>query len=842
MKKKFVGILLTATLIVSSNFGMNVENVFADTVNDSDNSTVNVLLQSGTQDKNQSQSATGGYIKSDLDYNTPVYDPGIAMYSMLPDAYPGSVSEVTSKYPSYRNQNPYGTCWAFASTGLAEFDLINDGSADQNVDLSELALAYYTFNSVTDPLGGTTGDYTKYYNENATTSYLNYGGNFEMAARRYAQWVGPVNESLVPYSQAASVLKNGLDDSYAYNLDEAHLENAYMVNIKQSPDDVKKMIMEHGAVGVMYQHDDYSLGWNDSTYQYAYHDDDLSGGGHAVMVVGWDDNFSKDNFTAASKPVKDGAWLVRNSWGIYASYFWMSYETYSLADTAWVFDFDANDGYDNNYQVDGGIMGYPDKNHRVLMNIFDAQEKPDDEYEELKAVSLTFSQNAGVNYKIDVYTDIKDTVNNKLGSSSGAVINGTKQYLATTTGTTTYAGIHTIQLKKPVKLTPGSKFAIVVTLDTAALDYEQASSVGTGDNLSIPIWDCGVSRGNNKSFYYSGGRYYPYYWGNYCIKAFTSNETAKEEPQNKFNPKGYSLYLAEHIGAQLYAALSSDILDDTGAKVRFTYLDGSYVDKPLSDFETKTYNNEDVKKLTYEAVPAKLTEKVDISIIKSDGTQSNSYAFSPADYLDKFIAGIKEDNGYLGEKKAIAKTLLNYGAYAQLYFDENTSDLANKNLTENAVETLSVDDILKNTVDEDTSKLSNDDLEYIGTSLVCTDDTAMKVYFVNKNQLTLDQIKQKYDIKVNGDSHYASNSNYEITLDGSLMCIKIEELYPYMLSANYTILTTNKDSSDTAEGVVSPYSYIRKAVQGKDEKLANLCKAMYLYGEAVEHFVTPMTN
>lgn len=266
----------------------------------------------------------------------------------------------------------------------------------------------------------------------------------------------------------------------------------------------------------------------------------------------------------------------------------------------------------------------------------------------------------------------------------------------------------------------------------------------------------------------------------------------------------------------------------TGAKVRFTYPDRSYVDKPLSDFDTDTYDNENVKVLTYEAVPAKLTEKVDISIIKSDGTQSNSYVFSPADYLDEFLSG-QDENGIIVKQKAIAKALLNYGAYAQLYFDEKTSDLANKNLTDNAVETLYVDDILKNTVDEDTSKLDNGDLEYIGTSLICTDETAMKVYFVNKNQLTLDQIKQKYDIKVNGDSPYASNCNYETTLNGSLMCVKLKGLHPYMLSSNYTVMLTDKNSSDTAEGVVSPYSYIRKAVQGKDEKLANLCKAMYLY-------------
>lgn len=95
----------------------------------------------------------------------------------------------------------------------------------------------------------------------------------------------------------------------------------------------------------------------------------------------------------------------------------------------------------------------------------------------------------------------------------------------------------------------------------------------------------------------------------------------------------------------------------TGAKVRFTYPDRSYVDKPLSDFDTDTYDNENVKVLTYEAVPAKLTEKVDISIIKGDGTQSNSYVFSPADYLDEFLSG-QDENGIIVKQKAIAMALL----------------------------------------------------------------------------------------------------------------------------------------------------------------------------------------
>ena len=36
---------------------------------------------------------------------------------------------------------------------------------------------------------------------------------------------------------------------------------------------------------------------------------------HAVCIIGWDDNYSKDNFNVAHKPKNNGAWIVKNSWG-----------------------------------------------------------------------------------------------------------------------------------------------------------------------------------------------------------------------------------------------------------------------------------------------------------------------------------------------------------------------------------------------------------------------------------------------------------------------------------------------------------------------------------------------
>ena len=36
---------------------------------------------------------------------------------------------------------------------------------------------------------------------------------------------------------------------------------------------------------------------------------------HMVSVIGWDDNYSKNNFAEGHKPTKDGAWIIKNSYG-----------------------------------------------------------------------------------------------------------------------------------------------------------------------------------------------------------------------------------------------------------------------------------------------------------------------------------------------------------------------------------------------------------------------------------------------------------------------------------------------------------------------------------------------
>ena len=119
-----------------------------------------------------------------------------------------------------------------------------------------------------------------------------------------------------------------------------------------------------------------------------------------------------------------------------------------------------------------------------------------------------------VNYTIEVYTDLTDEKN---------PLSGTKQESATTQGTTAYAGRYTIELNNEVKIVPGSRFAIVVSVDKPALDCEQATCIANGENFSNMIWERRVSLNDGKTFYRYGDKFYAYP-SNLRVKAFTTDD------------------------------------------------------------------------------------------------------------------------------------------------------------------------------------------------------------------------------------------------------------------------------------------------------------------------------
>ena len=347
--------------------------------------------------------------------------------------------------PPVRNQNPYGSCWAFANVGAAESNLIKKGLVEKDaVDLSELQYMYYTYKAAVDPLGNMAGDYTEVPDKDQMP---NVGGNSVFATNATVRWTGLAEEDVMVYEEDDTFFYNyQYADEYAMDFDKYHAEGFRAINVKKNPELVKQCIMEMGGVACSYYHEDNNM---QRTGGYSYYSTDHTGEtNHAVMIVGWDDNYSRTRFK--TEPENDGAWLIRNSWGNWwgnSGYFYMSYEDTSLSSTVYAYDMATADNFDYNYQYDGGQSSGTIKTEGMI-NVFTAQTD-----EVLKAVSAVFMGDTFVNYAVDIYV-------NPVGSDF--LRTDTPVAQAHTEGSTTYAGMYTIRLANPVPLKAGYKFAVVV--------------------------------------------------------------------------------------------------------------------------------------------------------------------------------------------------------------------------------------------------------------------------------------------------------------------------------------------------------------------------------------------
>ena len=472
-------------------------------------------------------------------------DNNIVQAAALESAYiPSGI--LTDSYPSIRNQSPYGTCWGFAPTSLAELSVLNnDGTL---LDLSELHSIYFAYHYTS--ADGKDG--VKYL-PTASSNYLFMGGDPSFIYHTYANWVGAADEKTAPYSEAAATLESGLSNDIAMN-DSAHLRNFYIVN-KADRKYIKQLIKEYGGVGMSYYDDNQYYDYSTNSY-YSTVSDNTN---HAISVVGWDD----DKVTNSSNK---GAWLVRNSWGSdeysHFGYFWMSYDEPSIYDRVYALDCVSDTGssdddfYDHNYQYDlsaysqYGWIG--NGTSSTIANIFTATGT-----QSLKAVGVE-TQNPNINYTVNIYTDIANSSNPESGT-----------LVRTQTGSFTYQGFHTIKMDNPLTLTKGETFSVVIKLESmdgkSGAYYVMESKYNLGNAAS---WYCGGEKG--QSFYYNYG------WrdmvesmgGNVRIKAYTDDV----QIQKPSAPSGLSV-------SNTIASLTlkwNAVTDATGYEIYRAGTDGKY--------------------------------------------------------------------------------------------------------------------------------------------------------------------------------------------------------------------------------------------------------------------------
>lgn len=373
-----------------------------------------------------------------------------------------------------KNQGSYGTCWAFAATSALESALLPEENDLFSVDHMSMSNSF---------------DADQYE-----------GGEYTMGMAYLAAWQGPVYEADDPYG-------DGKTDGSLKPV--KHVQEMRVIDGKDY-EAIKEAVFKYGGVTTsLYSTIRSSQGdseyYKRSTNSYCYIGTEKPN--HDVLIIGWDDNYPKENFSVNLEG--DGAFICQNSWGdsfgdngvFYVSYYDTNVGTHNVVYTR----IEDTDNYDNIYQSDlcgwRGNLGF-EKEEIYGANVFTAEK------DEMVAAAGFYATSADTEYEVYIVNDFQNETSLT-----------TRTQVAS--GTLEQAGYYTIDFDQEISVKAGEKFAVMLYLKTPGSQYplaiEYDSQERYMDSVDLDDGEGYISYTGNKFINVKEKRDC-----NLCIKAFTN--------------------------------------------------------------------------------------------------------------------------------------------------------------------------------------------------------------------------------------------------------------------------------------------------------------------------------
>ena len=294
------------------------------------------------------------------------------------------------------NQQQTGMCWSFSAISVVETNAAKNGYGLYN--FSEAHMGYSI-------LGQT------YSDQNGLKGRFNYGtsgGTIAYAPTYFFNGYGQKLESDMPFDDNLTANFGDLvkidSNNYSFGDNIISVGSFYLDNLSNTNgvcsdieiNTIKNRILEYGSVqATMYM--DAKLFKNHDNQYYLSTISNASSENHGVVIVGWDDTISKNNFNGATR---NGAWIIKNSWGSDWSndgLFYISYDDHFICNTVATFGDVSTKRFDYTYKS-ADVVGV----HNVLISgtqYFSTNyTKQSDEVETLDRVSFPVDSN--LSYKV----------------------------------------------------------------------------------------------------------------------------------------------------------------------------------------------------------------------------------------------------------------------------------------------------------------------------------------------------------------------------------------------------------------------------------------------------------
>ena len=424
--------------VSNSRFRANIENIYSIFDGEVKNLTNNAFVDGVNDLGNADYEYSFDINCAEMDYNP------LELDLSLVNATYFDLRQLNLVTPA-KAQGFMGSCWSFGSSAALESAILKATNRTLVLDISEnnvrnSALKYGLYGGDSDEGGGGT-----------------QGGEYFLG-------LGAIPEEMDSYDELGKISKIFGDVDRYYIFKIIQIPGRCDVNDRYK---FKEALVKYGVLSIgLAAHDSgHPNDYNNKTAAGYYYSEKAVLPNHEVALVGWDDNFSKDNFLIT--PPGDGAWIIKNSWGSNwgdDGYYYVSYYDSGIFEGDYMTSFEVVDtpSFDKVYQYDlNGDLNYARKMSRPLTE--NETRLPKQELIELKE-NLTLPSTYFNTYKA-TGNDLIAAIGTYMGEKDKNYtiwisVNGKEVY--NQSGKASYMGFEIIDLDEPVFIKSGDNFTVKI--------------------------------------------------------------------------------------------------------------------------------------------------------------------------------------------------------------------------------------------------------------------------------------------------------------------------------------------------------------------------------------------